>query len=95
MNNSVEWHFLTKGPLISAPSIAGNFIHFGSDDGNLYVLDKTNGSLIACFQSESGAPIRTSPAIWDGAVYFGDEDGNLCSWGRSGTATDVKRHPHR
>lgn len=94
MKNSVEWQFLTRGPVLSAPSIAGNFIYFGSDDGHMYVLDKINGSLIARFRSDAGSPIRTSPVIWEGAVYFGDEDGNLYSWGRSGVATDAKRHPH-
>jgi outer membrane protein assembly factor BamB len=93
MKPTVEWQFLTRGPVLSAPSIAGDLIHFGSDDGHLYVLDKTNGSLIARFRSDAGSPIRTSPAIWQGAVYFGDEDGNLYSWGRSGAATDSKRSP--
>jgi len=55
-------------------------IAFGSDDNNLYVLDK-NGNLV--FKFETKGKVRSTPAIadidFDGnqEIVFGSDDGNL------------------
>lgn len=39
------WSFFTEGPVRLAPTIAGNRVLFGSDDGYVYCLKTSNGSL--------------------------------------------------
>lgn len=45
-DGSLEWRFGTDGPLRYAPSVAGDRIVFGSDDGIVYCLDRTSGNEI-------------------------------------------------
>lgn len=42
---TILWTFATDGPVRLAPSIAGDAIYFGSDDGFVYCLDAVSGSL--------------------------------------------------
>jgi len=41
-----RWTFFTEGPVRLAPSISGNKVYVGSDDGYVYCLSRDNGSLI-------------------------------------------------
>lgn len=80
------WTYEAQGPILSSPVVADfgsdgrvNVI-FGSDDGNLYVLDDS-GRLVFRFNASSG--IRSSPTVYDvtgngiNDVAFGCEDGTL------------------
>ena len=69
--------------------ILEGLIYFGSDDGNLYVLNKDTGELFRRFGTASGKPERTSPLLWDGAVYFGDMDGKVDSWGSAADLSGI------
>lgn len=56
-----------------APTIAGDVVLFGSDDGNLYALDAKDGDLLwkhpvsVCDQPRGG--IRCQPVVDDGVIY--------------------------
>jgi outer membrane protein assembly factor BamB len=41
-----RWTFFTEAPVRLAPSVSGNKVYVGSDDGFIYCLSRDNGSLI-------------------------------------------------
>lgn len=45
-NGRVRWRFFTEGPVRLAPSIVGNRLYVGSDDGFVYCLERVTGQLI-------------------------------------------------
>jgi len=57
----------------SSPTIAGNTIYIGSNDGHLYAIDAQHGNKLWAYNANS--PIASSPAVVEGTVYFGTEDG--------------------
>jgi hypothetical protein len=59
----------------SSPLITDEFILIGSDDGNLYCLDKEIGDVVWNFTTDNY--IYSSPAMYEGAVYFGSCDRNM------------------
>ena len=77
------WEFATKGPIHSSSSILDGVIYFGSADGNLYALDKTEGRLIWKFESQGEKMYGlwdyylSSPKVDGGIIYWGSGDGNL------------------
>jgi outer membrane protein assembly factor BamB len=73
--DGVKWKFLTGGEVVSSPAIVGGVVYVGSNDGKLYAIDETNGSLKWKFAT--GARVSSSPAVVDGVVFFGSYDGNV------------------
>jgi outer membrane protein assembly factor BamB len=71
----VKWTFHTHGEVISSPAIVGDAVYFGSNDGNLYSIDRETGSLKWTFVTE--ARITSSPAVSNGLVFFSSYDGNF------------------
>jgi outer membrane protein assembly factor BamB len=67
------------GPFRSSPALAGGRLYVGSDDGNLYAVDTTSGSLVWSFAT--GDAVTSSPAValGDGqpVIVVGSNDGNL------------------
>ena len=49
------------GPISSSPALAEDHLYFGSDDGNLYAIDKCTGAL--AWQFATGSAIVSSPAV--------------------------------
>ncbi|MCX6258937.1 MAG: GEVED domain-containing protein [Bacteroidia bacterium] len=65
---TLKWAFATGGIVKSSPAIAYSgrsslTVYAGSNDGNLYILNGSNGSEIAHYQT--GGRIVTSPSIAD------------------------------
>ncbi len=64
------------GGIASSPTIRGGRVYVGSDDGNLYCLNASDGSLIWTYST--GDTIRSSPSAayesgyW--VIYFGSND---------------------
>jgi len=75
-DGSINWNYLTGGPIISSASIGNSgTIYFGSDDGKLYALNP-DGTLKWSFTT--GGPVQSSPALDTlGNIYFGSDDGSL------------------
>jgi outer membrane protein assembly factor BamB len=78
------WTFVTGGPVRLAPTVDGDRVLFGSDDGRVYCLDKRDGSLrwqrqvaaddqwlLARGEMISKWPVRTGVLVMDGIAYYG------------------------
>jgi outer membrane protein assembly factor BamB len=51
------------GPIYSSPALAEDHLYFGSDDGNLYAIDKCTGAPAWTSPFATGGAIRSSPAV--------------------------------
>ena len=78
-----RWSFFTDGAIRLAPTVANGKVYVGSDDGWVYCLDSTDGSLVWKYrpteadrripgngQITSMLPIRTDILVDEGIVYF-------------------------
>ena len=79
-----RWRFYADAPVRFAPVHWKEKLYFAADDGYLYCLDATRGSLIWKFRGGpsdrkvignnrvvSTWPARGAPVIFDGKIYFG------------------------
>jgi outer membrane protein assembly factor BamB/orotate phosphoribosyltransferase len=82
----IEWKFASDNPSYfrilpkSALAIDDKRVYFGADNGYLWALNQSDGSLAWSFKTLYGADgkrIFSSPAISNGIVYFGAYDGNF------------------
>ena len=55
------WEYQTKGLLVTAPVILGDYVYCGSLDKNLYALNIGSGELVWSYQTEG--QIITNPAF--------------------------------
>jgi outer membrane protein assembly factor BamB len=55
--------FPPVGPISSSPALAEDHLYFGSDDGNLYAIDKCTGALAWSSPFPTGGAIVSSPAV--------------------------------
>ncbi|HEX4781649.1 MAG TPA: PQQ-binding-like beta-propeller repeat protein [Usitatibacter sp.] len=69
---SGQTYFDTFDIYLSSPVVAGDAVYFGSGDGHLYALDRTDGTLRWKFHT--GDVVHASPAYADGVLYFGSWD---------------------
>ncbi|MEE8451371.1 MAG: PQQ-binding-like beta-propeller repeat protein [Thermoguttaceae bacterium] len=78
-----RWRFYTDGPVRFAPIAFDGKVCFASDDGFLYCVDATDGTLLWRFRGGpyerrglgnerliSSWPIRGGPVLHDGVIYF-------------------------
>ena len=56
-----DFVFVPVGLIRSSPALAGNHLYLGSDDGNLYAIDKHSGQVDWAFLT--GNAIVSSPAV--------------------------------
>ena len=72
----VLWNYTAGGSVTySSPAIVNGVVYFGSDGGNVYALNASNGALLWSY-ANSGA-VQSSPAVANGVVYIGSDDNNL------------------
>jgi eukaryotic-like serine/threonine-protein kinase len=69
------WTYETRAPIWGTPAISDGSVYFGSDDGNLYVVDAQTGDLNWKFLTQGF--VRSQPAINGGMVFFASDDGYL------------------
>jgi outer membrane protein assembly factor BamB len=86
MPYTVHWKFQSENPnynLVvpkSAPVCDDERVYFGADNGTMWALRQSDGSVVWSFQTFRGAGkkrIFSSPALYDGTIYFGAYDGNF------------------
>jgi len=78
----IRWTFFAEAPVRLAPSISGNRVYVGSDDGYVYCLSRDNGSLIWKYRAVDSErmipgneriistwPVRTGILIDEGNLY--------------------------
>jgi len=79
-NGSLKWFYTCKAAFHSSPFISNGYLVLGCDDGSVYMLDASNGSLIYCFTpgymirdevNYLTTPIRSNPLVGNGVVYVG------------------------
>jgi len=71
---SLPRNFPMKG-IRSSPAAAGDVVAFGADDGWIYGLSATTGSL--AWKVNTGACVEASPVIRDGCIYTGNRSGSV------------------
>jgi outer membrane protein assembly factor BamB len=74
-NLTLRWNYRTDAAIPSAPIVAGGYVYFGSNDGNVYAVNAHTGALH--WQYTTGGAVESSPAVANGAVFVGSDDGNL------------------
>lgn len=74
-----KWKYPQDAPMSTkihtSPSVYGDIIYVGADDGKLYAIQTDTGQGKWLFDTRSS--VGSSPAIADGVVYFGSADGKL------------------
>jgi len=91
------WSFETDGPVFHAPLLYGEMVIFGSQDGGLRSLRKSDGTLNWIFQAgEVDWEVRDifvngKPTIVDGIAYISSEDFNVYAI-EVETGSEVWRH---
>lgn len=78
-----KWCFYTEGPVRFAPVVYKNKLYFACDDGYLYCLNASNGSLISKFLGGPSQnkvigndrlinmwPVRGGPVLYKDKIYF-------------------------
>lgn len=71
----VRWRFATQGPVRSSPTLYGELLLVGSDDGNLYALDLNTGA--ERWHFAAGSAIESSPAAAGDQVFLTSRTGIL------------------
>jgi outer membrane protein assembly factor BamB len=67
------WRFLTPKHIFAAPTVAGDTVLFGADDGFFYTLDTDTG--VERWKIEINGRIVTQPQIEGHTVYIGERHG--------------------
>ena len=82
----VQWQFRSENPRYelvvpkSAPVCDDERVYFGADNGCMWALNQSDGSVAWSYQTLLGAGkkrIFSSPALFDDTLYFGAYDGNF------------------
>lgn len=79
----IRWRFFTDGPVRLAPTVEGDRLYFGSDDGFVYCLNRADGIPIWTYRAGPTAecvmgngriisrwPVRTNILLDGGIAYF-------------------------
>ena len=60
---SVAWKFKTQGRVVSSPVLVGDAVYVGSTDGNLYALNRADGTLRWKFATRGAVNSRGSALV--------------------------------
>jgi len=72
---ALVWSYTTGGHVFSSsPAVADGMVFIGSDDGKVYALNQSKGSMIWTFAT-GGDDVSSSSAVADGMVFVGSRDG--------------------
>jgi eukaryotic-like serine/threonine-protein kinase len=71
------WDFQTQGWMYGRPRIGALFVYFGSQDDNLYAVDKQLGK--QQWKVAMGGSSHAMAVADDRFVYFGSDNGKLCA----------------
>ena len=78
-DGTARWRFATTKEVVSAPTVDGPRVYFGSTNYNFYCLDLASGRTL--WEFATGDRIKGDPTIVDGVVYFGSYDGHFYALG--------------
>jgi hypothetical protein len=77
LTGQVNWTFQTKGPIRTLPMPGTGTVYFGSNDGCIYGLETTHGTLLPGFPVITGGEVMTNPVSDGTNIYFGSNDGKV------------------
>ena len=86
LSGNVKWTYTTGNTIESTPAYGDGKIIFGSNDGNLYVLNESDGNLV--FKVNLDNCVRSSATVdeYNNNIFVGSDAGNLtCIDLRDGT----------
>ncbi|MQF68880.1 hypothetical protein FIM12_00895 [SAR202 cluster bacterium AD-804-J14_MRT_500m] len=97
--NRGEWAVdIQLGPFVGGPTVFGQTVLIGSEDGRLYAFDTGNGEEIGYFETEGlkqgkdkDKRIWSTPIVVDGIAYFGGMDDFFYAVELSETVVDGRR----
>jgi len=97
--NRGEWAVdIQLGPFVGAPTVYGETVLIGSEDGRLYAFDTANGEEIGYFDTEGlkqgkdkDKRVWSTPIVVDGIAYFGGMDDFFYAVELSETLVDGRR----
>src|SRR5688572_18292622 len=72
---AVAWKFQTGGRVVSSPVVAGDAVYFGSHDGHIYSVGRSDGALRWKFATEG--PVASCPAAANGVAIASSVDGKI------------------
>jgi len=72
---TVAWKVKTGGRVVSSAVVIGESVYFGSSDGNLYAVNRRDGTVRWKFATQGA--VNSSPAFADGVVFAGSVDGRF------------------
>jgi outer membrane protein assembly factor BamB len=75
ISQKVGWTFEALDDVVSSPAVTDKAVYFGSNDGNIYALDRATGEKL--WESPTGALVTSSPAVSNGMVYIASQNGKL------------------
>jgi outer membrane protein assembly factor BamB len=81
-DGTVKWSHPVGDKVLSTAALKDNLIAFGSNNGNLYVLNKYTGNEVFTYNPGTilfNSAITSSPVINGNSLFFGDEAGYLYS----------------
>ena len=70
-----RWVFQARGRVDSSPVVCRDRIVVGSDDGRLYLIDRTTGAQVWAY--DVGEAVVSSPAVVPHWVVIGADDGRV------------------
>ncbi len=76
-----KWRFKTGGKIRSTPVVSGELVFVGSEDGNLYAVERSSGKMR--WKLATGGEVSSSPAVAGGSVLVVGGDGALYSVDRA------------
>ena len=75
-NLSLLWTYTTGGPVLQSPPIVANgVVYIGSNDGNVYALKASTGTLLWSFPTGEVMAVSPALAVSNGEVYVGSNSG--------------------
>jgi len=69
------WQYQAKNIIRSSPTVWGDLVFVGCDDGYLYGLDREMGELVWSYRT--GDAIVAGPTVTDGRLFVGSTDRRL------------------
>ncbi|MCH7987843.1 MAG: PQQ-like beta-propeller repeat protein, partial [Planctomycetes bacterium] len=73
----LRWSFQSGGWILGRPAVTDRHVVIGSQDKQMYCLEKQTGKVI--WKLGTGSRVETGASIHNGIVYFCSCDGNLYS----------------
>lgn len=74
-NLDLLWSFKTEHEILSSPVIGFGKVYIGSNDGNVYALNLTDGSKV--WQYDTGDNVEAPPLLVDQTIYIGSLNGDF------------------